>query len=76
MSGQLTFPPRKYWTHSSFWKSGIQGAFSVAVTWPGLPPVIDAAFQDVLTKRVFFFAGELCPCPASPWCRPGSLSAG
>lgn len=62
LSGWLTFPTRKYWTLSSFWKSGIQGAFSITDTWPGLPAVIDAAFQDVLTKRVFFFAGELCPC--------------
>ncbi|NXP31998.1 MMP9 protein, partial [Leiothrix lutea] len=56
--GQLIFPTRKYWTYSSFWKSGIQGAFSVADTWPGLPDTIDAVFQDVLTKRVFFFAGR------------------
>lgn len=48
----------KYWTLSSFWDSGIQGAFSIADAWPGLPAVIDAAFQDVLTKRVFFFAGR------------------
>lgn len=60
-SGRLIFPTRKYWTYSSFWKSGIQGAFSVADTWPGLPDTIDAVFQDLLTKRVFFFAGELCP---------------
>lgn len=62
LSGQPAFPTRKYWTRSSFWKSGIQGAFSTADTWPGLPAVIDAAFQDVLTKRVFFFSGERCPC--------------
>ncbi|KAM6112787.1 matrix metalloproteinase-9 [Pterocles gutturalis] len=59
INGELHFfKDGKYWTLSSFWKSGIQGAFSVADTWPGLPPVIDAAFQDVLTKRVFFFAGR------------------
>ncbi|XP_009329894.1 PREDICTED: matrix metalloproteinase-9-like, partial [Pygoscelis adeliae] len=59
INGELHFfKDGKYWTRSSFWKSGIQGAFSVADTWPGLPAVIDAAFQDVLTKRVFFFAGR------------------
>ncbi|XP_068768436.1 matrix metalloproteinase-9 [Struthio camelus] len=59
INGELHFFKNgKYWTRSSFWKSGIQGAFSVADTWPGLPAVIDAAFQDVLTKRVFFFAGR------------------
>ncbi|POI26946.1 hypothetical protein CIB84_009304 [Bambusicola thoracicus] len=59
INGELHFFKNgKYWTHSSFWKSGTQGAFSIADTWPGLPAVIDAAFQDVLTKRVFFFAGR------------------
>ncbi|NXJ89679.1 MMP9 protein, partial [Corythaixoides concolor] len=59
INGELHFfKDGKYWTLSTFWKSGIQGAFSVADTWPGLPPVIDAAFQDVLTKRIFFFAGR------------------
>ncbi|KFP17510.1 Matrix metalloproteinase-9, partial [Egretta garzetta] len=47
INGELHFfKDGKYWTLSSFWKSGIQGAFSVADTWPGLPAVIDAAFQD------------------------------
>ncbi|NXY83720.1 MMP9 protein, partial [Alcedo cyanopectus] len=59
INGELHFfKDGKYWTHSSFWKSGIQGAFTVADTWPGLPDTIDAAFQDLLTKRVFFFAGR------------------
>ncbi|XP_010213896.1 PREDICTED: matrix metalloproteinase-9-like [Tinamus guttatus] len=59
INGELHFFKNgKYWTRSSFWKSGLQGAFSIADTWPGLPAVIDAAFQDVLTKRVFFFAGR------------------
>ncbi|XP_025975853.2 matrix metalloproteinase-9 [Dromaius novaehollandiae] len=59
INGELHFFKNgKYWTRSSVWKSGIQGAFSIADTWPGLPAVIDAAFQDVLTKRVFFFAGR------------------
>uniref|UniRef100_A0A8C6ZAC3 Matrix metalloproteinase-9 n=1 Tax=Nothoprocta perdicaria TaxID=30464 RepID=A0A8C6ZAC3_NOTPE len=59
INGELHFFKNgKYWTRSSFWKSGLQGAFYIADTWPGLPAVIDAAFQDVLTKRVFFFAGR------------------
>uniref|UniRef100_A0A8C6IVR5 Matrix metalloproteinase-9 n=1 Tax=Melopsittacus undulatus TaxID=13146 RepID=A0A8C6IVR5_MELUD len=59
INGQLHFfKDGKYWTLSSFWDSGIQGAFSIADTWPGLPAVIDAAFQDVLTKRIFFFSGR------------------
>ncbi|KFW77765.1 Matrix metalloproteinase-9, partial [Manacus vitellinus] len=59
INGELYFfKDGKYWTHSPFWKSGIQGAFSVADTWPGLPATIDAVFQDLLTKRVFFFAGR------------------
>ncbi|XP_068006496.1 matrix metalloproteinase-9 [Melanerpes formicivorus] len=59
INGELHFfKDGKYWTYSSFWKTGIQGAFSMADTWPGLPLVIDAAFQDLLTKRIFFFAGR------------------
>ncbi|XP_009701870.1 PREDICTED: matrix metalloproteinase-9-like, partial [Cariama cristata] len=59
INGELHFfKDGKYWTRSSFWKSGIQGAFSVADTWPGLPAVIDAAFPDMLTKRVFPAAGR------------------
>ncbi|XP_009570855.1 PREDICTED: matrix metalloproteinase-9-like, partial [Fulmarus glacialis] len=59
INGELHFFKQgKYWTRSSFWKSGIQGAFFITDTWPGLPAIIDAAFQDVLTKRVFFFAGR------------------
>ncbi|NXX14825.1 MMP9 protein, partial [Podargus strigoides] len=59
INGELHFfKDGKYWTRSSFWNSDIQGAFSITDTWPGLPAVIDTAFQDVLTKRVFFFAGR------------------
>ncbi|KAM9527920.1 matrix metalloproteinase-9 [Guaruba guarouba] len=59
INGELHFfKDGKYWTLSSFWDLGIQGAFSIEDTWPGLPAVIDAAFQDVLTKRVFFFSGR------------------
>ncbi|XP_061217316.1 matrix metalloproteinase-9 isoform X2 [Neopsephotus bourkii] len=59
INGELHFfKDGKYWTLSSFWDSGIRGAFSVVDAWPGLPAVIDAAFQDVLTKRVFFFSGR------------------
>ncbi|XP_070600472.1 matrix metalloproteinase-9-like [Erythrolamprus reginae] len=36
----------------------LEGPLRIQSTWPALPDVIDAAFQDPLTKRLFFFSGQ------------------
>ncbi|XP_070600473.1 matrix metalloproteinase-9-like [Erythrolamprus reginae] len=41
------------------WKAdSLEGPLQIQSTWPALPDVIDAAFQDPLTKRLFFFSGQ------------------
>ncbi|XP_074867549.1 matrix metalloproteinase-9 isoform X2 [Carettochelys insculpta] len=52
------FKDGKYWRSSASRKGAIQGPFRIAATWPALPPLIDAAFQDMATKRLFFFSGR------------------
>ncbi|XP_006035838.1 matrix metalloproteinase-9 [Alligator sinensis] len=52
------FKSGKYWRTSLSLKGKIQGPFPIAETWPALPATLDAAFQDVLTKKIFFFAGQ------------------
>lgn len=61
---------RKYWRTSQSLKGKIQGPFPIAETWPALPATLDAAFQDLLTKKIFFFAGEnrLSPARCPPGC--------
>ncbi|KAK5617233.1 hypothetical protein CRENBAI_009965 [Crenichthys baileyi] len=47
-----------------FWKvpnrtnGGRQGPFSISETWSALPAVIDSAFEDLLTKKLYFFSGN------------------
>lgn len=68
----------------------LEGPLQIQSTWPTLPDVIDAAFQDPLTKKLFFFSGEppplqdlrippcLCPCweaRKGPWSRLLCLSS-
>ncbi|XP_029011578.1 matrix metalloproteinase-9 [Betta splendens] len=36
---------------------GVMGPFSVSERWPAVPAVVDSAFEDVLTKKVYFFSG-------------------
>lgn len=36
---------------------GLMGPFPMSDMWPALPAVIDTAFEDQLTKKIYFFAG-------------------
>ncbi|XP_077192258.1 matrix metalloproteinase-9 isoform X2 [Paroedura picta] len=36
----------------------IKGPLRIQDTWPALPDVVDAAFQDRLTQKLFFFSGQ------------------
>lgn len=35
----------------------LKGPYPMAEMWPALPAVIDTAFEDHLTKKVYFFSG-------------------
>lgn len=35
----------------------MQGPFLVKSKWPALPRKLDSAFEDPLTKKIFFFSG-------------------
>ncbi len=37
---------------------GLKGPFSLSARWPALPAVIDSAFEDLLTKKLYFFSGN------------------
>lgn len=49
---------RHYWKMSGSSEGGIKGPFSVSEKWPALPAVIDSAFEDLLTKKLYFFSGN------------------
>ena len=49
--------PRKYWKLSEGGGRRVQGPFLVKSTWPALPRKLDSAFEDPLTKKIFFFSG-------------------
>ncbi|XP_029361733.1 matrix metalloproteinase-9 [Echeneis naucrates] len=50
------FQDGHYWKRSGRDKE-LQGPFSIAARWPALPAVIDSAFEDTLTKKLYFFSG-------------------
>ncbi|XP_054835404.1 matrix metalloproteinase-9 [Eublepharis macularius] len=52
------FKDGQYWTKPAAGTGPIQGPLRIRDTWPALPNVIDAAFQDKLTKKLFFFSGQ------------------
>uniref|UniRef100_A0A8D0H4E8 Matrix metalloproteinase-9 n=2 Tax=Sphenodon punctatus TaxID=8508 RepID=A0A8D0H4E8_SPHPU len=59
IQGELHFfKDGQYWKRSASRSGAIQGPIRIADTWPALPAVIDTAFQDTLTKRLFFFSGR------------------
>lgn len=37
--------------------AGLKGPHAISETWSQLPAVIDAAFQDTVTKKIYFFSG-------------------
>ncbi|KAG8446572.1 hypothetical protein GDO86_014140 [Hymenochirus boettgeri] len=47
-----------YWTVSPGYKKAPQSPRRISETWPALPAKIDTAFQDITTKRMFFFSGR------------------
>ncbi|KAF7235808.1 Matrix metalloproteinase-9 [Varanus komodoensis] len=52
------FKDGQYWRKPSAGAARIQGPLRIRDTWPALPDLIDAAFQDPLTKKLFFFSGR------------------
>lgn len=48
---------RYYWKMSSSDKAGVKGPFAMSERWPALPATIETAFEDLLTKKMYFFAG-------------------
>lgn len=64
---QLCWLYRQYWRLSSQKDGEINGPYSISDTWPALPPTIDSAFQDLLTKKLYVFSGTtekpLCSWP-------------
>uniref|UniRef100_A0A8C8D4D9 Matrix metalloproteinase-9 n=1 Tax=Oncorhynchus tshawytscha TaxID=74940 RepID=A0A8C8D4D9_ONCTS len=47
----------QYWRLSSKTDGGLKGPFSMSERWPALPAVIDTAFEDLVTKKIYFFSG-------------------
>lgn len=51
------FNDGQYWKISS--KQGkLMGPFRISERWSKLPAVIDSAFEDISTKKVYFFSGQ------------------
>ncbi|XP_064156136.1 matrix metalloproteinase-9-like isoform X1 [Anguilla rostrata] len=50
------FKDGQYWKVSQ--KKGIKGPYRTSETWPALPSIIDSAFEDLLTKKLYFFSGR------------------
>lgn len=47
-----------YWKMSSKNDGGLKGPFAISQRWPALPAVIDSAFEDLLTRKLYFFSGN------------------
>nr|XP_017508908.1 matrix metalloproteinase-9 [Manis javanica] len=52
------FKDGRYWRFSEGKRRGVQGPFRITDTWPALPRKLDSAFEDPLTKKIFFFSGR------------------
>lgn len=47
--------------------AGLKGPHVISEKWPQLPAVIDAAFEDVVSKKMYFFSGiAISPCRPIP----------
>uniref|UniRef100_A0A4W6CP42 Matrix metalloproteinase-9 n=1 Tax=Lates calcarifer TaxID=8187 RepID=A0A4W6CP42_LATCA len=58
IEGELHFfKDGNYWKRSREGDGELQGSFSISQRWPALPAVIDSAFEDLLTKKLYFFSG-------------------
>ncbi|CAB1335913.1 unnamed protein product [Coregonus sp. 'balchen'] len=51
------FKDGQYWRLSSKTDGGLKGPFSMSERWPALPAIIDTAFEDLVTKKIYFFSG-------------------
>ncbi|XP_007936550.1 matrix metalloproteinase-9 [Orycteropus afer afer] len=51
------FKNGRYWRLSEG-RDRVQGPFLISDKWPQLPRKLDSAFEDPLTKKVFFFSGR------------------
>ncbi|XP_020023644.1 matrix metalloproteinase-9 isoform X1 [Castor canadensis] len=52
------FKEGRYWRLIEGKRRQIQGPFLIADTWPALPAKLDSAFEDPLSKKIFFFSGR------------------
>ncbi|NP_001032959.1 matrix metalloproteinase-9 precursor [Takifugu rubripes] len=46
-----------YWRMPSKSNAGVKGPHAISEKWPQLPAVIDTAFEDTVTKKIYFFSG-------------------
>ncbi|KAK2851325.1 hypothetical protein Q5P01_007601 [Channa striata] len=51
------FKNGNYWKMSNKNDKAVSGPFAISERWPALPAVIDTAFEDLLTKKLYFFSG-------------------
>uniref|UniRef100_A0A3B3WD77 Matrix metalloproteinase-9 n=1 Tax=Poecilia mexicana TaxID=48701 RepID=A0A3B3WD77_9TELE len=52
------FKDGQFWKVPSKGDGGRKGPFSISQSWPALPAVIDSAFEDVQTTKIYFFSGK------------------
>ncbi|XP_005801450.1 matrix metalloproteinase-9 [Xiphophorus maculatus] len=52
------FKDGQLWAVPSKGEGVRKGPFSISEFWPALPAVIDSAFEDVQTKKLYFFSGS------------------
>uniref|UniRef100_A0A452VML2 Matrix metalloproteinase-9 n=1 Tax=Ursus maritimus TaxID=29073 RepID=A0A452VML2_URSMA len=52
------FKDGKYWRFSDGKARRVQGPFLITDSWPALPHKLDSAFEDPLTRKIFFFSGR------------------
>ncbi|KAJ8393546.1 hypothetical protein AAFF_G00060190 [Aldrovandia affinis] len=59
IQGELhLFKDGQYWQVSPKSSGGLKGPYRVSERWPALPSTIDSAFEDLLTKKLYFFSGR------------------
>ncbi|XP_038606275.1 matrix metalloproteinase-9 [Tachyglossus aculeatus] len=51
------FKDGRLWRASPRGRGPVEGPWLLSDVWPALPPRLDAAFEDPLTKNIFFFSG-------------------
>uniref|UniRef100_A0A8C5KD64 Matrix metalloproteinase-9 n=1 Tax=Jaculus jaculus TaxID=51337 RepID=A0A8C5KD64_JACJA len=52
------FKDGRYWRLSERRGRQLQGPFPIASKWPALPAKLDSAFEDPVSKKIFFFSGR------------------